>query len=418
MPDAILLDWNMPVMDGFEFLRELRRMPEGGKPKVVFCTTENDVAHIARAMHRRCRRIHHEAVRQAHRAIEIRRDRIGLKNRVWPKSRSCSSNPRKRSMSGSGDARPDAAGPPPIKMGAPIAIPRVLAIGASTGGPQALSLFLGRLSPHLDNVPVLIVLHMPPDFTDVVCGHIERATGRPTHAARNSERIRPGEIYFAPGNRHLKAAKLDTTPILLHCDSAPENFCRPAVNVLFRSRSRASRRRGNDDERDVLLPRPRSLRQVPQRHPAGASCRARRGAAAAHLVRRLLDRPGTLFAGHAARRGGAAVHRLERRDFSNRSIAPCHRNRAAGLYSQFEVQRGLPITMLLRYFQRAGDKWQINEFLRSRINFREFNLLADYRPLGGFDAIFCRMCSSISMYQRSAIFWRASRAVWHPTATS
>ncbi len=51
MPDAILLDWNMPVMDGFDFLRELRKMPGGGKPKVVFCTTENDVAHIARAMH-------------------------------------------------------------------------------------------------------------------------------------------------------------------------------------------------------------------------------------------------------------------------------------------------------------------------------------------------------------------------------
>ncbi len=51
MPDVILLDWNMPVMDGFAFLRELRKMPGGTKPKVLFCTTENDVAHIARAMH-------------------------------------------------------------------------------------------------------------------------------------------------------------------------------------------------------------------------------------------------------------------------------------------------------------------------------------------------------------------------------
>lgn len=50
MPDIILLDWNMPVMSGIEFLEKLRQMPNGGNPKVIFCTTENDMAHITRAM--------------------------------------------------------------------------------------------------------------------------------------------------------------------------------------------------------------------------------------------------------------------------------------------------------------------------------------------------------------------------------
>ncbi len=50
LPDAVLLDWNMPVMNGIEFLRELRKLEGGDQPKVVFCTTENDLAHIQEAM--------------------------------------------------------------------------------------------------------------------------------------------------------------------------------------------------------------------------------------------------------------------------------------------------------------------------------------------------------------------------------
>tara|TARA_R110001592_G_scaffold27763_17_gene102821 strand:+ start:7492 stop:7866 length:375 start_codon:yes stop_codon:yes gene_type:complete len=51
IPDAIILDWNMPIMSGIEFLEKLRQMEDGNHPKVVFCTTENDIGHIQRAMH-------------------------------------------------------------------------------------------------------------------------------------------------------------------------------------------------------------------------------------------------------------------------------------------------------------------------------------------------------------------------------
>ena len=78
LPDAVLLDWNMPVMDGYDFLKALRRLPGGDGPKVVFCTTENDVAHIARALSAGRQRIHHEAVRQGNRRSQVPGSRIDL----------------------------------------------------------------------------------------------------------------------------------------------------------------------------------------------------------------------------------------------------------------------------------------------------------------------------------------------------
>ncbi|HLN26009.1 MAG TPA: protein-glutamate O-methyltransferase [Patescibacteria group bacterium] len=62
----------------------------------------------------------------------------------------------------------------------------------------------------------------------------------------------------------------------------------------------------------------------------------------------------------------------------------------AGLYSQFEVQRGLPIQMLVKYFQKKDESWQIDSGLRAMVQFREFNLLHDLRGLGQFDIVFCR----------------------------
>jgi len=61
-----------------------------------------------------------------------------------------------------------------------------------------------------------------------------------------------------------------------------------------------------------------------------------------------------------------------------------------GVYSQFEVQRGLPIQLLVKYFQQKGDKWQISDELRRMVTYREFNLLGDLGGLGKFDIVFCR----------------------------
>ncbi len=72
-------------------------------------------------------------------------------------------------------------------------------------------------------------------------------------------------------------------------------------------------------------------------------------------------------------------------------ISPEMLNKAkAGLYTQFEVQRGLPIQLLVKYFKQTGDKWQLDAGLRSMVTFREFNLLDHPRILGNFDLVFCR----------------------------
>jgi chemotaxis protein methyltransferase CheR len=62
----------------------------------------------------------------------------------------------------------------------------------------------------------------------------------------------------------------------------------------------------------------------------------------------------------------------------------------AGIYTQFEVQRGLPIQLLVKYFTQVGDAWQIAPDLRAMVRYRQFNLLNDFGSLGGFDVVFCR----------------------------
>jgi chemotaxis protein methyltransferase CheR len=88
---------------------------------------------------------------------------------------------------------------------------------------------------------------------------------------------------------------------------------------------------------------------------------------------------------HAARMPGWKIEILGT-DLSDQVLDKARK----GIYSQFEVQRGLPTPMLLRHFNQIGDSWQISDSMRAKVTFRQMNLLADYTSLGRFDIIYCR----------------------------
>lgn len=82
----------------------------------------------------------------------------------------------------------------------------------------------------------------------------------------------------------------------------------------------------------------------------------------------------------------------------------------AGLYSQFEVQRGLPIQLLMKYFTKSGDKWEIEASLRAKVQYKIFNLLDDLSPLGRFDVVYCRnVLIYFDQHTKTAILEKISR---------
>jgi len=114
-------------------------------------------------------------------------------------------------------------------------VPRALTIGSSTGGPQALMALVAGIGPVIDRYPVLITQHMPPTFTTILAEHLARASGRPTHEGVDGEPVKPGQIYLAPGGRHMRVAKHGAGAVIALDDGPAVNFCKPAVDPLFMS---------------------------------------------------------------------------------------------------------------------------------------------------------------------------------------
>lgn len=113
--------------------------------------------------------------------------------------------------------------------------PKVLLIGSSTGGPQALMALVTELGPVIDRVPVLITQHMPPTFTTILAEHLARSSRKPAAEAVDGELVKPGRIYLAPGGKHMRVVRNGADAAIALDDGPAVNFCKPAVDPLFTS---------------------------------------------------------------------------------------------------------------------------------------------------------------------------------------
>jgi two-component system chemotaxis response regulator CheB len=113
--------------------------------------------------------------------------------------------------------------------------PRALLVGASTGGPQALTTLIQKIGLAIEQVPTLITQHMPPTFTTVLAEHLARVSGRRVCEAKHDEPVIAGNIYIAPGGLHMRVVNGRNGAMIALGDDPPINFCRPSVDPLLSS---------------------------------------------------------------------------------------------------------------------------------------------------------------------------------------
>ena len=114
---------------------------------------------------------------------------------------------------------------------------KALAIASSTGGPQALTQIFSALKNQLKHLPIFITQHMPPTFTTILAGNISKLGERSCNEGKEGAVVQPGETYIAPGDYHMIVEKIKDDVVIHTTKDAPENFCRPAADPMLRSLS-------------------------------------------------------------------------------------------------------------------------------------------------------------------------------------
>jgi two-component system, chemotaxis family, protein-glutamate methylesterase/glutaminase len=220
-PDVVILDIEMPVMDGLETLSALRKT-HPSLPVIMFSTlTERGAAMTLEALSRGAT----DYVTKPGQSGGLEDSVAYIRREVLPKIRALCGVRAGAIEPGVRQARRSAGRAAPVE---------VVVVGVSTGGPNALSQLVPALGAEL-GVPILIVQHMPAMFTRLLAQRLSALGPLRVEEGFDGAPLEPGRAYVAPGGRHMKVRREGSRRVVQLSDAPEENSCRPSVDVLLRS---------------------------------------------------------------------------------------------------------------------------------------------------------------------------------------
>lgn len=228
-PDLVTMDIEMPEMDGLTAVRELRAA--GYLRPIVMCSTLTDRG--AAATLDALAAGASDYVTKPSNTGSIERSLQVMTADLVPKVHALVPRRRAPRPTAATRAIPSRLRPLPERSGARTTVELVV-IGSSTGGPSALATMVEGLAGR-PRVPMVVVQHMPPVFTRQLADRLDRIGPVDVVEAQHGDPLRPGTIYIAPGGRHLEVSAQSGLGVVRLNDRPPVNYCRPSVDVMFRS---------------------------------------------------------------------------------------------------------------------------------------------------------------------------------------
>ena len=227
--DVIVLDVEMPVMDGLTAIPLLLKAQPGIKILMASTLTRKNAQTTLRALAAGATDflLKPSAVREILGPVSFNRDLLTKVRELGARARRSFREPLQNARLAPLPENPNRIALRPSVFRAP----EVIAIGSSTGGPQALLQVMKALGPTI-RVPILITQYMPPTFTTILAAQISRQCGITTVEGRDGDNVRPGHVYVAPGNFHMT---VDSAHVIRLNQGPQENYCRPSVDPMMRS---------------------------------------------------------------------------------------------------------------------------------------------------------------------------------------